>query len=213
MLFVAKYAKYRLLVQGGSMRWVRDPSGAERQVDNGDSFWADFQLGGLDLHDRDLAVQEFTRLNPQGAFGAEPIMVDGSIDATEAAMDGNSSNVHEGYQVWQRLSRFDTEDGRMCPARWREAAEERLQSSEHGDFGRDYIRLDILTLVAPWPTYDEMDAAEVVPFAVAGGYDLEHVLRYEKAMQKRSEVGKPLKVALDAQRAARAEQAALTVNA
>lgn len=210
MLFVAQFGNYRHLVQAGTMRWVRDPQGSERQVDNGDSFWADFILGGLDIHDRELAIQEFRRLNGDHAFGAEPIMIDGTINQLDAAAEGEASNVHEGYQVHQRLSRFDTEDGRQCPSRWREDTERVLLASP--DFGRDFIRLDTLTLIAPWPTYDEMAAENIVPHAIAGGYDLEHVLRYEKATQKRPGVGAPLKVALDQQRAIREEQAALTVT-
>lgn len=211
MLFVAKFAKYRHLISGGSVRWVRDREGHERQVDNGDIFWAEFTLGGLELYDRDLAVQEFRRLNSNEAFGAEPQMIDGTIDATEAATDGDAYNQHEGYQAYQRLSRFDTEDGRICPARWKDAAEECLLASS--DFGRDFIRLDLLTLVAPWATYDEMDPAMIVPFALAGGFDLDHVVRYEKATKKRQEVGVPLAAALKEKRARDAEQAALTAVA
>lgn len=211
MLFVSKFARYRHVINPGTMRWVKDSSGSERQIDNGDFFWAEFATGGLDLHDQTLALQAFRDINPNNPLGAEPIMIDGTINQMDAATEGEVSNAHEAYFPWQRLSRYDTEDGRQCPTRWREATEECLLASP--DFGRDFLRLDLLNLIPPWPTYDEMAPDEIVPFAIAGGYELDLVLRYEKATKKRKEVGVPLKVALDRQRELRAEQAALTVTA
>lgn len=216
MKFVSFHGKYRVLVQGGTMRWVREPNGSERQVDNGDSFWADFKTGGLDDHERSLVMQEFTRISgsmrPENLTGmAMPIMIDGTINQMDAASEGEVSNGHEAYFPWQSFSQYDTEDGRQCPARWRADTERVLM--ECADLGRDYIRIDTLDLTAPWPTYDAMDEAEVVPFALAGGYDIDEVLRYEKATRKSETVGRALTVALKAKRAAEAEQAALTVTA
>lgn len=210
MLFVAKFAKYRILVEAGSQRWVRDRDGHERQVDDGASFWADFQLGGLETHDQELALQEFRRINPQHPMGAEPLMIDGTINQMDAAIEGETSNAHEAYYPWQRLSRFDTEDGRQCPARWQEKAEEVLLAS--ADIGRDFIRLDLLSLVAPWSTYDEMGAEEAAQFALAGGFNLDAVIRYEKATLKRKEFGVALFAAKKLQDAQKAEREALTVN-
>lgn len=216
MKFVSIKGKYRHLVQSGDMRWVKMPNGSERQIDEGGSFWAEFKTGGLDIHERELAMQEFTRISgstrPENLTGlAMPLMIDGTISSMESATEGEVSNAHEAYFPWQSLSFFDTEDGRMCPARWRDLTEETLMAS--ADFGRDFIRIDNLNLVAPWPTYDSMSPEEIVPHALAGGYDLDGVLRYEKATAKRTEVGVPLKVALDARNEREAEQSALTVRA
>jgi hypothetical protein len=212
MLFVCKYAKHRHLIEGGSQKQGFDADGHIVRIETSAAFWAEFQLGGLDPHDAELAVQEFTRRNSNDPFGAIPVGNDGSINPIEAAEDLETHSGHEGYAVRQRISRFDTEDGRMCPKRWQDRAEEVLMESMEIKIG-DIIRLDVLTLVPPWPTYDTMEAEEIVPFALTGGYDLDWVLRYEKATQKRPAVGKPLKRALDERRARAVEQAALTVSA
>ena len=211
MLFVSKFAAYRHVISPGSMRWVKDPSGAERQIDNGDFFWAEFKLGGLLPHQQDLALQEVRKINPAHPLGAEPLMIEGTINMMDAATEGETSNAHEAYFPWQRLSRFDTEDGRMCPKRWKDATEECLLASD--DYGRDFLRIDLAELVAPWASYDEMDPQEIAPFALAGGFDIEAILRYEQGTQKRLEVGKALVKALEVQKAQRAERDALSVTA
>lgn len=211
MLFVSKFAAYRHVISPGTMRWVKSPSGAERQVDNGDFFWAEFKLGGLTPAQQDIALQEFRKINPEHPLGAEPLPTSGAISMMDAATEGEVSNAHEGYFPYQRLSRFDTEDGRMCPPRWQEITEETLLGSP--DFGRDMLRIDLAELVAPWPTYDEMTAEEACAFALAGGYDLEAVIRYEKGTLKREEFGRALNAARKTQQAQRAERAALTVSA
>lgn len=211
MLFVCKYAKHRHVINGGTMRWVKDSAGNDSQIDNGDFFWAEFVTGGLDTHDQALAIQEFTRINPSHPFGAEPLMIDGTINQMDAASEGETSNTHEAYFPYQRLSRFDTEDGRMCPERWREATEKVLLEST--EYGRDIIRIDILDLVPPWPTYDTMDEAEIVPFALTGGYDIKYVLRYEKATRRSPVIGRDLTKALREHEAREAEKAALTASA
>lgn len=211
MLFVSKFAAYRHVVSAGTMRWVRDPSGAERQIDNGDFFWAEFKLGGLEPYYQDLALQEFRKINPQHPLGAEPHMIDGTINMMDAASEGETTNAHEAYLPYQRLSRYDTEDGRMCPERWRGATETCLMSST--DFGRDFLRLDLLDLNPPWPTYSEMDAETAAAFALAGGIDIELALRYEKATSKREDFRKAFTAAKKAQDEQRAEAAALTVSA
>lgn len=211
MLFVAKYAKYRAVVNPGSMRWVKDPSGSERQIDNGDFFWCEFSTGGLDAAQQDLAIQEFRRIGGPTPFGAEPIPIDGQINQMDAASAGETNNAHEAYWVWQRLSRFDTEDGRMCPSRWREASEACLLESN--DFGRDFIRIDNLALVAPWPTYDDFTPAKIAEYALAGGMRIDDVIRYEKGTQNRNAVIAKLDVAKAQQALEDAERAALSVPA
>jgi hypothetical protein len=211
MLFVSKYAAYRHVISPGTMRWVRDPSGAERQVDNGDFFWAEFKLGGLLPHQQDLALQEFRKISPINPLGAEPMMVEGAISMLDAAEEGETSNVHEGFNPYQRLSRYDTEDGRMCPQRWKESAEETLLAST--DFGRDFLRIDLAELTIPWASYDTMPPADIPMFALAGGFDIDYVIRYEAANQARLEVGKALRAAQKQQQADAAERAKLTVNA
>lgn len=211
MKFVSKYAKYRHLVESGSIKKAFDKDGHVIDIETGASFWADFSLGGLEPAEADMAVAEFTRLNPNDPFGALPRSDESSIDATEAVEDMQSDAGHEAYNARQRISSFDTEDGRVCPARWKERVEEVLLGSS--DFGRDFICLDTLTLVPPWPAYDEMEPDQIVQFALEGGYDLDAVRRYEKNTKKRPEVGVPLKKALDARAARRAEAAALTVSA
>lgn len=209
MLFVSKFAAYRHVISPGSMRWVRDPSGAERQVDNGDFFWAEFKLGGLTPAQQDIAIQEFTKINPIHPFGALPHQHDGTINQMDAASEGETGNAHEGYMVYQRLSRFDTEDGRMCPERWRDATEECLLASP--DFGRDMLRIDQAELELPWATYAEMTPDEVVAFATAGGFDIDKIIRYEKGTQKRTEYGRALLKAQKEQAARKTESEALTV--
>ncbi len=211
MLFVSRYAAYRIVVSPGSYRWTKNASGLERQVDNDDHFIADFKVGGLTPHQQDLTVQEFRRINPQGAFGAEPITIDGTINQFDAASEGETSNAHEGYQVWQRISRFDTEDGRMCPLRWKDHAEKAIQESS--DFGRDVICLDHLELVLPWPSYAEMEPGEVARYALAGRYPIDPILRYEKATENREIVVKGLVAARARQEAEDAERALLQVTA
>lgn len=208
MLFVSKFAAYRHIISPGSMRWVRDVNGNERQVDNGDFFWAEFKQGGLTPTQQDLAIQEFRKINPNNPFGAEPLMIDGAISMMDAAAEGETSNTHEAYMLYTRLSRFDTEDGRMCPSRWKEDCERVLQESD--DFGRDLLRIDLAELVQPWATYDEMDPELIPAFALAGGFDIEAVIRYEKATQGRVEVGKALREAQKQQQAEAIERAALT---
>jgi hypothetical protein len=211
MLFVAKFAKYRAVVSPGTMRWVRDQSGSERQIDNGDFFWCEFVTGGLDLHQRELAVQEFMRLGGNTPFGAEPVPIDGTINQMDAASQGETNNAFEGYLVYQRLSHFDTEDGRMCPSRWRDEAEQTLIDSP--DYGRDLIRIDLLEITQPWPTYDTFDADKIAAYAKAGGLRIDDVIRYEKATQDRPTVLASLEVAKAQQALEDAEAAALSVPA
>lgn len=212
MLFVSRFANYRHGVSPGSMRWVRDPSGSERQIDGGDFFWAEFKLGGLELHQQELAVQEFTRINPEHPWGAQPLTGDGTINMQDAASEGEISNSFEGYLPYQRLSRFDTEDGRMCTERWRAATEEALLGST--DLGRDFILLDLLDLTQPWPTYDAVDDPnQAAKYALFGGLRLEPIIRYEKATLNRPAWIAALNVALKQQELQRAEAEALTVTA
>lgn len=211
MLFVAKFAKYRAVVSPGTMRWVKDQSGSERQIDNGDFFWCEFVTGGLDPHQVDLAMQEFKRLGGNTPFGAEPVPIDGTINQMDAATEGETNNAFEGYLVYQRLSHFDTEDGRSCPSRWRDEAEKTLLTSD--DYGRDVIRLDILEITQPWPTYDTFPAAKIAGYARAGGLRIDDVLRYEKATQARATVIAALEVAKAQQALEEAEAAALSVPA
>jgi hypothetical protein len=114
MLFVSRAGAYRLVISPGSLRWVKDPSGAERQVDNGDFFWCEFKLGGLEPHQQDIAVAEFRRIHGPGAFGAEPIQIDGTINQMDAASEGERTTPRatRSGNAWA----FDTDDGRMCRA-------------------------------------------------------------------------------------------------
>lgn len=208
MLFVSKFAAYRHVISAGSMRWVRDVNGNERQVDNGDFFWAEFKQGGLTQHQQDLAIQEFRKVNPVAPFGAEPLMIDGTISMLDAAAEGETSNAHEAFHLFTRLSRFDTEDGRMCPSRWKEDCERVLLESD--DFGRDLLRIDLAELALPWATYDEMNPDQIVAFATLGGFDIEQILRYEKANQKRESLAQELRKAQKRQHEEALERAALT---
>src|SRR5258706_9910612 len=139
MLFVSRFTAYRHVISPGTMRWIKSPSGSERQIDNGDFFWAEFKVGGLTFEQTELALQEFRNINPRSPFGAERIMISGTINQMDAASDGEASTAHDAYEPRERISRFDTEDKHQCPERWQLSSEECLLASS--DYGRDFIRI------------------------------------------------------------------------
>jgi hypothetical protein len=99
----------------------------------------------------------------------------------------------------------------MCPSRWRDEAEQTLIDSP--DYGRDLIRIDLLEITQPWPTYDTFDADKIAAYAKAGGLRIDDVIRYEKATQDRPTVLASLEVAKAQQALEDAEAAALSVPA
>lgn len=213
MRFVSKYARFGFNVRGGSMRWVRDSSGNERQISNGDDIYLTFKPGLLRAEEHETAVELFTNVNPLHPFGASPKMHDDVISAQEALAEGEAHNAHDGFMPFQRIGVFDTDDPQQCPGAWKEAAEEGLLKAS--EFGVDLFRIDNYGLKAPWPSYPteaNASAAGIINFAKQAGFDLEKVLRYEQATTQRKGLTAALETAIAEQQAERSEEQALAIK-
>lgn len=213
MRFISKYAKFGFNVRAEGQRWVKDSSGAERQLGLGDGLYLQFKPGLLTYEEREAAVEIFTRNNPEHPWGAAPKMHDDVISAQEALAEGEAHNAHDGFLPWQRIGLFDTDDPSMCPPAHKLEAEEALLNSM--ELGIDLFRVDNYNLVAPWPTYPEAATAKVesiIGFAVQGGYDFHQILRYEKATTNRKGLVEALEQKIAEQDQARAEEQALAVK-
>lgn len=213
MRFISKYAKFGFNVRGAVQEWVRDSSGASRQISVDSGLYLQFKPGGLTYEEQLACTDIFTKVNPLHPWGAAPKMHDDVINAQEALAEGEAHNAHDGFLPWQRIGLFDTEDKTQCPPQCKEEAEQALLNSD--EFGIDLFRIDNFNLVAPWPAYPTADTAKIegiIGFAKQGGMDFKQILRYEKATTARPGLMAALQAELDAQELAAVEEQALAIK-
>jgi hypothetical protein len=190
------------VLQGGQTRYVPD----QRE------FAAQFVVRTLSEAEIKAAQDQFYMGLGPDAFGSVPGRDAGNINIQDAAEEGYASTAHEGFDIYQRLSTFDTEDPTQCPPQYREAAEEIL--SNHYANGFDWCRVDNYNLSPPWPTYptgDNPNVEGVVQFAKLGGF-VNAAIVYERATRNHPNLIALLEEAQEEERVAQAQEAGLTAT-
>lgn len=189
MKFVSRYVAPVITVNSGTQRAIILEGGATQFRDNGDMFNVQFEILTLTAAEIDAAKKQLFAgaLGEKPAFGSTPSRDEGILNVDEGAAMGYADLNYEGYDIYQNLSLYDTNDPRMCPPQKRAEVEEFLLG--HYEFGHSYVRVDNYDLTPPWPTYPKgvCAYADVARFAQVGGL-LNEALAYEQASEQRPEL-------------------------
>lgn len=212
MKFVSKFSPYTLGVIQGTQRAEVMSNGVTRYVENTPAFKARFTLKTLNHVEIEAARAQILNNGGPYAFGSIPGRDEGNINIDDAREEGYSSTAHAGYDAYQCLTTFDTEDPAQCPEVFREDVEQFMLS--HYELGQAFVRVDDYNLSPPWPTYptgSEVNVEGVVKFAVMGGF-LHAALIYERSTLGRSDLIAGYEEAQAAEQLAKAEEAGLTAT-
>jgi hypothetical protein len=201
-----------MTVVSDSQRAEVDSQGVTRYVQSDPGFLAQWEVKTLSDADITAAKEQILMRGGRYAFGSIPGSDEGNINIQDAVDLGYSSTAHDSFDVYQRLSLFDTEDPAQCPPQYREMTEEFLCG--HYELGLDYVRVDNYNLTPPWPTYPiegDVDVKKLVEFAVTGGL-VGPALAFEMASAKRQDLIEALTVIANADLARKQEDAALSAT-
>lgn len=213
MKFASRHAGHALTFNSGTTRAIVTPSGATSFLDNGDFFNVKFEEARFDAAEIEAAKEQlFSGAKDGNAFGSTPSRDEGLISVDEAVAAGYAHLNYDGYDVYQNLGSFDTNDPRQCPPPIREEVEQFLLG--HAEFGVVFVRVDNYNLTPPWPTYPsgpEVNIEAIVRFAKAGGF-LVPTITYEANSESRPALLEALKKALAEEQAQAEEDAGLSAR-
>lgn len=214
MKFASRHAGHALTFNSGTTSAIVTPSGATQFLDNGDFFNVKFEEARFDAAEIEAAKEQLFGAAPEGknAFGSTPSRDEGLISVDEAVAAGYAHLNYDGYDVYQNLGSFNTEDPRQCPPAIREEVEQFMLG--HAEYGVVFVRVDNFNLTPPWPTYPQGDVVNVeavVRFAKAGGFLVE-TITYETNVGRRPALVEALKLALAEEQAVAEEDAGLSAR-
>lgn len=213
MKFASRHAGHAITFNSGTTRAIVSPGGATSFIENGDFFNVKFEEARFSAAEIEAAKEQlFSGAKEGNAFGSTPSRDEGLISVDEAVAAGYAHLNYDGYDVYQNLGSFDTEDPRVCPPQIKDEVEQFLLG--HQEYGVVFVRVDNYNLTPPWPTYPlgpEVNIANVVRFAQAGGFLVE-ALTYEVNVGQRLELIEAYKVALAKEQAEAEEDAGLSAR-
>lgn len=188
MKFVSKHAGHSITVDGGATRPVLSREGVTTWIESAPVLQADFKVRTLTPTEIDAAKEQLLTVAPVGAmaFGAVPSLEAGLIGVEEGVAAGYGHLNYEGYDPYQGLGSYDTEDPTQCPPDRRAEVEDFLLNCP--EFGQAFFRVDNWNLTPPWPTYSmdpDVKVSGMVNLAQAAGL-LVPAINYEKAGPKRA---------------------------
>lgn len=93
----------------------------------------------------------------------------------------------EGELPTRRLSVYDTDEQARLHG-WDPELKAEIEATLDAGQSADYFRVEPQPAPAPWPTYDQLDAAAVVKAVPLLGSDPDMVLAYERAHKNRKSV-------------------------
>lgn len=150
MKFVAK-STYTLGIKDATRRPEVSQSGVTTYVEVEPKLKATFIHRTLSHGEIEAAKAQILNNGGPYAFGSVPGRDEGNINIQDAAQEGYASTAHTGYDVYQNLACFDTNDPQQCPPEARAEVEQFLLN--HYDHGNVFVRVDDWNLTPPWPTY------------------------------------------------------------
>lgn len=212
MKFVSRHPSYVLTILDATQKAETTPSGVTRYVPGEPGYEAKWMQRTLSVAEIEAAKGQILTNGGRYAFGSSPGRDEGNINIQDAADLGYSSTAHTGYDVYQNLSTFDTNDPMQCPPDLKDMVEEFLM--EHYELGYAYVRVDDYNLTPPWPTYPakgDVNVDAVVAFAKQGGL-VSAALSYEEAVSQRPDLLAGLQAAADEEQLRRDEEAGLTAR-
>lgn len=202
MKFVSKHAGHTISIEGGSQRPVLNREGVTTFIESAPVLQADFKLRVLSAAEIDAAKEQIFAYSKDGqAFGAVPSLESGLIGVEEGVAAGYGQLNYEGYDPYQGLSVYDTDDPTQCPPDRREEVEAFLLACP--EFNVSYVRVDNWNLQPPWPTYSldpDVKVDGMVKLAQASGF-LVPAINYEKAGPRRANLIAAYEKALAAEQA------------
>lgn len=210
MKFVSKHPQYVLTIIDATEKAVVLTGGQTRYERDNPGFSANFTVRTLSEAEIKAASDQFYMGIGPDAFGSVPGRDAGNINIQDAAEEGYSSTAHEGFDVYQRLSTFDTSDPTQCPPQLRDEVEAFMV--DHYEVGLAFCRVDDYNLTPPWPTYptgDNPNVEGVVQFAKLGGF-VNAAIVYERATRNHPNLVALLEEAQEEERVAAQQEAGLT---
>lgn len=87
----------------------------------------------------------------------------------------------------RRISIYDTDEVARAEG-WTPEFKAEVEANLVKGQSSDYFLVEIPRLTAPWPSYDDTNAKDILSTATAIGVDLAHVLAYERENENRPEV-------------------------
>lgn len=200
MKFVSRHGGHSISVDGGASRPVLSREGVTTWIESAPILQADFKVRVLTPTEIDAAKEQMFLHAKDGnnVFGAVPSSEPGLLGVEEGVAAGYGHLNYEGYDPYQGLGSFDTEDPLQCPPDRRHEVEQFLLSCN--EFNQSFVRVDNWNLTPPWPTYPTGDInaetiASLVRFAKAGGL-LVPAINYEKSGPSRPELVAAFEAAL-----------------
>ena len=197
MILVSRHAEHNVQVLPEDVEWFTDENNRPRRRLKAQPVFAKFQNHWwmLDDNQKAYAIQHFhggtaaaaafyTRSVAMGDIQEKlTITEDGPAEHTI----GDRPEIHFGY--------FNTEED---PAWKAETPEKRAKYEtillQNPEYGLSFIRVDGVSLPAPWDSYDDNDIDTIFNVTFSGAFEPGIVLSYEKTHQNRPELVEAIEV-------------------